>query len=72
MKTRRKKFSDQIKQAVVNSGLSHYRICMDAGIDKSTMSRFMSGKGGLSISSQDRLADVLKLDVVTRKQAMKV
>lgn len=59
-----KSFSDQIRAAVDGSGLSRYRICKEVGIAQATLSRFMSGKGGLSMSSMDRLASLLNLRVV--------
>ena len=61
-----KTFSDQVRGAVVGSGLSRYRICKEIRITESTMSRFMNGKGGLSMASLDRLANLLGLEIVTR------
>ena len=43
--------------------MSRYRICKEIGIDQGLMSRFMSGQGGLSIKSLDRLAKLLGLIV---------
>jgi hypothetical protein len=47
--------------------LSRYRICKTLGIAESTLSRFMSGQGGLSMEYLDALADLLDLDIVTGK-----
>jgi transcriptional regulator with XRE-family HTH domain len=69
MTTPLKTFSDQIRGVVDASGLSRYRICKEIGISEATMSRFMNGKGGLSMTSLDRLADLLGLEVVTRPKA---
>lgn len=66
MAKRRIKLSDQIRQAVDESGLSRYSICKAAGIDQATMSRFMAGKVGLLLVTLDALADVLGLDITTR------
>jgi transcriptional regulator with XRE-family HTH domain len=57
-------FSDQVRAAVDGSGLSRYRICQEIGLAQATLSRFMTGKGGLSMESLDRLAALLKLRVV--------
>lgn len=57
---------DQIRRAVNASGVSHYRICKDTGIDKGALSRFMAGKVGLTLAHLEALADVLGLDVVAR------
>jgi transcriptional regulator with XRE-family HTH domain len=59
-----KRFSDQIRDAITASKLSRYRICADIGLSQAAMSRFMNGKGGLSLETVDRLADLLKLRVV--------
>ena len=63
MGKRRVKLSDQIRQAVDASGLSRYRVCKELGIAESTMSRFMSGQGGLSMEYLDALADLLGLNI---------
>ena len=68
MGKQRVKLSDQIRRAVEASGLSRYRISKDLGIAESTMSRFMSGKGGLSMDNLDALADLLDLNVTTGKR----
>ena len=60
-------FSDQIRRAVDRSGFSRYRIWQEIGIDQAVMSRFMSGQGGLSIRSLDRLAKLLGLTVGVKK-----
>jgi transcriptional regulator with XRE-family HTH domain len=61
-------FSDQIREAVDASGLSRYRICKEVGITESTMSRFMNSKGGLSMASLDRLAELLALELKARRR----
>ena len=58
-----RRFSDQIRAAVDASGLSRYRICQEIGLNQGAMSRFMSGKGGLSLAVVDKLADLLGLRV---------
>jgi len=68
MVKRRLKLSDQIRRAVDASGLSRYRISKALNIAESTMSRFMSGQGGLSMDNLDALADLLDLDIVSRKR----
>jgi len=64
MKDKRMKLSDQIRRAVDDSGLSRYAICRIGPFDKGMMSRFMAGKRGLSLTTLDRLAEVLRLRIV--------
>lgn len=58
--------SDEIREAVNASGKSRYAIAKILGIAESTMSRFMNGKGGLSMNSIDRLAELLRLHIVAK------
>ncbi len=57
-------FSDQLRQAIERSGLSHYAIGKAAGIDKGNLSRFMAGNVGLSLESIDKIVAVLRLKLV--------
>ena len=68
MRKKDSKLSDHIRQAVDKSGMSRYRICKDIGLNQATMSRFMSGKGGLSIAVIDRLGKLLGLRIVRGKK----
>ncbi len=71
MGKQRVKLSDEIRRAVDASGLSRYRISKTLGIAESTMSRFMSGQGGLSMEYLDVMADLLDLHVAVGKQGRK-
>ncbi len=46
--------------------MSRYAIAKALGIAESTMSRFMSSKGGLSMDYIDRLAELLGLHIVVK------
>jgi transcriptional regulator with XRE-family HTH domain len=63
-----KKLSDEIRAAVIASKLSQYAIAKAIGVSRSTMSRFVSGKGGLSLGNIDQLARLLGLHVISEKQ----
>ena len=63
----RKKFPDQMRKAIKNSGLSLYAIAKTTGIQRPQLSRFMSGERGLSIESITAICDLLGLDLVERK-----
>jgi transcriptional regulator with XRE-family HTH domain len=68
MTKRRRKFSDQVRRAVDASGLSRYRICKMLDLSEATMSRFMSGQGGLTMGTLDKLADLLDLNLTASKR----
>jgi len=63
---RRKKLSDEIREAVAASGMSRYAIAKDLGIAESTMSRFVNGQNGLSMEYLDRLAELLGLHIIVK------
>lgn len=62
--TKRMKFSDQIRQAIDASGMTRYAICKRLKFSESVMSKFMASKCNLSMDTLDRLADLLRMNVV--------
>ena len=66
-----KPLSDHMRDAIRASDMSRYAICKAVGWDQGAMSRFMSGRSGLSLQTLDRLADLLGLAIVTRPKASK-
>ena len=60
------KFSDQIRAAIENCGTSRYTIAQETNLSESTLSRFMSGSRGLSMTALDELAEYLDLEIVER------
>jgi transcriptional regulator with XRE-family HTH domain len=56
-------FSDEIRAAITHSGLTRYRICKQVGMQESSMTRFLRGRGGLSLETIDRIAALLDLHV---------
>jgi transcriptional regulator with XRE-family HTH domain len=70
MSARRKtRFSDQLRQAVKQSGFSRYAICKQAGLDQSVLHRFMHGTSGLSVPSIDTICEILGLRLITEGEA---
>jgi transcriptional regulator with XRE-family HTH domain len=63
-KRRSRKMTDQVRQAIDDSGLTRYRIAQDTGIDESSLAKFYNGHRGLSLDSLDRLCEYLGLRVV--------
>lgn len=58
-----KPFSDQLREIVAECGIQPAEIARQTGIDKSTLSRFLSGERGLPMATLDTLAEFLRLEV---------
>ena len=67
MGKKRNTITEGIRRAIEESGLSRYAIAKASGVSEAALSRFMSGKRGLTTATLDRLADVLELEVVARR-----
>lgn len=52
-----------MRQAINTCGKSRYAISQETGIDEATLSRFVNGKGGLSMNGLDLIADCLELNI---------
>ena len=65
---RRAKLSDQVRKAIDVCGMSRYAISKATGIYQSTLSRFMSGERGLTMTALDKLADLLELNITMPRQ----
>lgn len=59
-----KKLSDQIRDAVDQSGMSRFVVANYAEIEQSQFSRFMSGTKGRSLDAIDRLAAVIGIRII--------
>jgi len=64
-----KTLTDEIRDAVRQSELTCYRICQKTGIDKASMSKFLSGERGLSLAHLDKLAALLGLRITSKRKA---
>jgi len=56
--------SDQLRELIAGAGPSTYELARDAGVDRSVLSRFLTGKRTITLETADRLAAVLKLRLV--------
>lgn len=65
------KLTRQLKRIMKESGLSQYAMARDSGLSKAALSRFVSGKRGLTLRAADKLAGVLGLDLVSRRPGRK-
>jgi transcriptional regulator with XRE-family HTH domain len=59
--------SQQIREAILSSEMSRYRICQEIGITQPTMTRFMNGQAWLSMPTLDKIADLLDLNIIKGK-----
>ena len=64
-------FIDQVRRAARDSGMSRSALAEASGVDLAAVSRFVSGKRGLSVESLNALAKVLELRVVAGRKAGK-
>jgi transcriptional regulator with XRE-family HTH domain len=57
------KLTEQLRAALVESGLTLGQITRDTGIDKSALSRFVNGERGVSMEALDKLGVYLGLEL---------
>jgi len=57
------RLTDQLRQAIVDSGLTRYRIAKETGVSEATLSKFHLGQRGLSMAAMDRLGEYLQLTI---------
>ena len=62
-------FSDQLRRAVRESGMTRYALSKTTGVSQAVLCRFVAGTAGMSLDSIDRLMDVLGLEIRPRKRA---
>ena len=52
---------DQLRQAIVDSGLTQYRIAKDTGVPQPVVNRFVSGERGITLETAGKLCKYLRL-----------
>ncbi|MCA9120999.1 MAG: helix-turn-helix transcriptional regulator [Planctomycetaceae bacterium] len=62
-KTKRKTLAEQIRQAIIDSGITQYRIAKDTGISQPLLTRFVNGDRGISLDTADKLIEYLGLEL---------
>lgn len=58
--------SDQLRVAILAAGENRHRIALATGVQESTLSRFVRGERGLDLTSVDKLAAYLGLELVPK------
>jgi transcriptional regulator with XRE-family HTH domain len=61
-------FSERLRRAILDSGMSRYEIAQRSGVDQATLSRFVRGQSGISIKAVDALVETLGLELTARRK----
>lgn len=64
----KRQITARIKAAIEGSELTRYEISKRSGVNQSVLSRFVNGKGSLSLDAIEALAPVLGLTITTTKK----
>lgn len=62
-KNRTMLLTDQLRQAIDDSGLTRYRIAKETGISESALAQFYNGHRGLSMDALNALGEFLQLKI---------
>jgi transcriptional regulator with XRE-family HTH domain len=63
--------TDQLRQAIDDSGFTRYEIAKQTGIDESALAKFYNGHRGLSIEALNALGEFLQLKITLGRRADK-
>ena len=66
-----KPLTDQLRQAIDESGLTRYRIAKETGISESALSQFYNGHRGLSMGALNALGEYLQLRITLGRKPSK-
>lgn len=61
---KRELLSEQLRAIIEGGPVTRYRISMETGIDKSQLCRFVKGKGDMSLTTLDKIGELLRLRFV--------
>ena len=62
-KKRTKLLTDQLRQAIDDSGVTRYYIAKETGISESALAQFYNGHRGLSMKALNSLGEFLQLKI---------
>ena len=63
--------SDQLRTAIINADDNRRTIALATGVPESTLSRFVRGERGLDLTSVDKIAAYLQLELTAKQQNKK-
>jgi transcriptional regulator with XRE-family HTH domain len=70
-KKRTNLLTDQLRQAIDDSGLTRYRIGKETGISESALAQFYNGHRGLSMEALNALGEFLQLRITLGRKFSK-
>jgi transcriptional regulator with XRE-family HTH domain len=70
-KKRTNLLTDQLRQAIDDSGLTRYRIAKETGISETALAQFYNGHRGLSMEALNALGEFLQLRVMLGRKPLK-
>jgi transcriptional regulator with XRE-family HTH domain len=70
-KKRTNLLTDQLRQAIDDSGLTRYRIAKETGISESALAQFYNGHRGLSMEALNALGEFMQLRITLGRKAPK-
>lgn len=66
-----KLLTDQLRQAIDDSGVTRYRIAKETGISESALAQFYNGHRGLSMKAMNALGECLELKITMHRKPSK-
>ena len=63
-RARRQLLSEQLREIIEGGPVTRYRISKETGIDASQLCRFVAGKGDMSLTTLDKIGELLRLRFV--------
>ena len=60
--------TDQLRRIIQTCGMTRAELARLSGVAESVLSRFVNGETDMSMGNIDKLATVLKIDLVSRKR----
>ena len=67
MKRKSDDIEKQLRQAIIDSDLSRYRICKKAGLSESQLSYYVNNQRSLTLPAAAKIAKVLNLELKPKK-----
>ena len=61
---KRRTIAEQLREAIRKSGKTAYQLSQESGVSQAVLSRFLGGTRDITLSTADKLCDVLGLDLL--------